>query len=145
MKITNLVERLRGPEDRFIRKAIMNRVHRQLTISPKGLAFIGGRRYTNGEATCVGRREAEAAFLGDFLPGVMQVFDEYFRRLEIKLGPSELEGVWAHRIRPCFNGMLQTLIDGVNADFQGERPSFVQSQIQELEKQANRVLKMRVE
>lgn len=135
IKITRLVEKLRGPDNSIISRAVTNCAEKLLERNPKMIKFVGGgHRYTFAEALWVCRTEVEADFLRDYLQGVMQIYDGYYRRLGIKLSSRDLDEVWAKGIEPCWKGMLQTLEDDLNGNYPGQEPSLLQGRMQEFEK-----------
>jgi hypothetical protein len=142
IKITNFVEKLRGPNNTIISRAVTDCAEKLLARDSKMTNFVGGgHRYTFAEARWVCRTKLEPDFLRDYLKGVVQIFDGHYRRLGMKLSSRELEEVWTKRIEPRWNGMLQTLEEDLNDNYPGEGPSLLQSRMREFEEKTGRIFK----
>jgi hypothetical protein len=142
VKIERLVEKLRGPNGSIISSTVTNRALELLARNPKMVRFAGSHRYTFEEALWACRTEVEAEFLGSFLQGVMQVYDGYFKRLEIRLRSGELKEVWDNGIKLWWDVMLQCLEGYLNRDYAGGEPSLLQGRMSEFEKTTGDTFKM---
>jgi hypothetical protein len=142
LKITNVVEKLRGPNSTIISRAVTLCAEKLLARNPKMINFVGGgHRYTFAQASWVCRTQVEADFLRDYLQGVTQIFNGYFSRRQMKLGSIELREVWAKEIEPLWKGMLLTLEDELKGNYPGNDPSILQSRMSEFQERAGRTLK----
>jgi hypothetical protein len=142
IKITRIVEKLRGPDGSIISRAVTNRAVKLLERNPKMINFVGGgHRYTLAEARWACRTEVEADFLRSYLQEVMKLYDGYFKRLEIKLSSRQLEEVWAKGIKLWWDVMLHSLEDDLNGIFPGDEPSLLQGRMHEFDKRTGHTLR----
>ncbi|HLY62878.1 MAG TPA: hypothetical protein VKV95_19200 [Terriglobia bacterium] len=139
IKIRNLEERSRGPQDENINRAVGALCLKKMTMSSKVVAFSGCRRYTHEEAYWISRTEVEADFLRPYLQGVMQIYDGYFRRLPKNLSSREVEEVWDKIIEPLWKDRLRRVEDNLKSEYQGDDLSYLQERIGRFEKSAERI------
>jgi hypothetical protein len=138
VKVNNLLRWLRGPDDKLITKAKFE-IFKGLNLTPRAIAFGGGPK-TEAEAYWKSRIKAETGFLRDFLSGLIDIFDDYFRRLEIRLEPRSLLRVWLDGIEPRFISQVQDLRNYLDLHSPGHEAAFFQSQMREFDKGAERIL-----
>lgn len=142
IKIERLVEKLRGPNDSIISRAVTNRALKLLERQPKMINFVGGgHRYTFAEALWACRTEVEADFLRSYLQEIMQLYDGIFKRPQIKLSSRQLEEVWNEKIKLWCDVMLHGLEEYLNRNYPGEEQSLLQGRMREFEKRTGRTLK----